>query len=207
MAGVQPGADLTRIVVGRRLQYAHAHYTSWTEGLSRVALGAIRTGTSNSLKMQDMVHFPTSRSVLQLSPIARMADVLVRQWRHALVRRGNSRIRTSEVRGVRALCLELHVARRSEMSESGRIRDIYAAFDHLFRALTLASSRDAMAVGASQPSGLTPCGTERMRSRLSMDVAEVRPPFPNLAEKEIYMALMGYALDKWEFSNGGKGIY
>ena len=56
-ADVQPDADLTRVVVSRRMQYVQTHYTSWSEGLARVALGVILMSTANSIKMQDMVHF------------------------------------------------------------------------------------------------------------------------------------------------------
>ena len=67
MADVLPDEDLTRIVVSRRMQYAHTHYTSWTAGLARVALGVIPTSTSNSIKMQDMGHFYIYRMVAIIS--------------------------------------------------------------------------------------------------------------------------------------------
>ena len=57
MADVRPAADLTRVVVPRRMQYVQTHYTSWPEGLARVALGVLLMRASNSVKIQDMVHF------------------------------------------------------------------------------------------------------------------------------------------------------
>ena len=55
--GVQHGADLTRIVVGRRMQYARSQYSTWSGGLARGSLGTKLMGTSNSVEMHDTVHF------------------------------------------------------------------------------------------------------------------------------------------------------
>ena len=57
MYDVQPDADLTRIVVGRRMQYVASHYTSRSEGIARVAIPFILTSTTQAITMDDMVHF------------------------------------------------------------------------------------------------------------------------------------------------------
>ena len=85
--------------------------------------------------------------------------------------------------------------------------EIYAALDHLFRATTLASSRDVTPVGEEQPIGPAPRGDKRMRPWLSMEDAELPPSHPQMGEKGIYMALRGYALGKWDVFKGGIGIY
>ena len=63
MTDVQPDADIARIVVGRMMQYVRTHYTSWSEGLARVALGVILMSTANSIKTHDMIRPHTSRRV------------------------------------------------------------------------------------------------------------------------------------------------
>ena len=124
MTDVHPDAGLTRIVVDRRMQYVQTHYTSWPDGLARVVLGVIRLIASNSIKMQYMAVFFAPRVGYQLSPFGRMEDVPVPKWRVSPVRRSNSRVRTSDVRGVRVLRRGEHLVRRSETSEPMCIRDI-----------------------------------------------------------------------------------
>ena len=57
MYDVQPDADLTRIVVDRRMQYVTTHYASWSEGISRVALGVVLMSATKEITTRDMVHF------------------------------------------------------------------------------------------------------------------------------------------------------
>ena len=90
------------------------------------------------------------------------------------------------------------------MCEPVRIRDIRLVRP-ADRAITLSASKDVAPDGVSQSSGSAPNGTKRVRSWLSMDVAEVPPTPHQLEEKEIYMALRDYALEKRAVFNGGMG--
>ena len=204
MADVQPDVDLTRVVVARRMQYVQTNYPSWTEGVARVALGVVLMSTANSIKMQDMVHF---LHLAQGSNYLRSHGGQTYFFDNGAFRLFNGVIpesvlqRCSEFASFVEGCLwfiDQKCPSRDEL-------EIYAALDRLFRAATLASSRDVVPGGVLQSSGDDPRGTKRMRQWLSVDVDEVLPTYQQVAEKEIYTALREYALEKCEVVKGGKG--
>ena len=204
MADVQPDADLARVVVARRMEYVKTHYASWTEGLSRVALGVVLMSTANSIKMQDMVHF---LHLAQGSNYLRSHGGQTYLFENGAFRLFNGVIpesvlqRCAEFASFVEGCLWF-IDQKCPAREE---KEIYAALDRLFRAATLASNREVAPNGAPPPNGDDPRGTKRMRQWLSMDVDEVLPTYHEVAEKEIYAALRNYALEKCEVVKGGKG--
>ena len=104
-----------------------------------------------------------------------------------------------------ASCVEGRLWRLDQKCPSRDELEIYAALDHLFRAITLATSSDVTPVGVSQPSGAAPGVPKRMRAWIPIDVSEVHPPFPQLGGKKIYMAHRDYDLGKLEVCKGGNG--
>ena len=204
---VQPDADLTRIVVDRRMQYVSAQYSSWPEGLARVALGVILMSTANSIKMQDMVHF---LHLAQGSNYLRSHGGQTYLFDNGAFRLFNGVIPESVLQRCSEFasyvegclwCIDKKCAVRDEL-------EIYDSLDRLFRAITFARRAEVNVSRATESEDGIPRGVKRPRPPpewLTMDDADIPRTFTALAEKEIYQALRDYALDKWEGLKGYKG--
>ena len=204
---VQPDADITRIVVDRRMQYVSAHYSAWPEGIVRVALGVILMSTANSIKMQDMVHF---LHLAQGSNYLRSHGGQTYLFDNGAFRLFNGVIAESVLQRCSEYasyvegclwCIDKKCAVRDEV-------EIYDSLDRLFRAVTFTTRAEANVSTVTASGDGAPRGVKRPRPPpewLTVDDADIPRTSESLAEKEIYQALRDYALDKWEGLKGYKG--
>ena len=57
-ADVHPDEDLTRSVIGRRMQFASGEYRKWTDAITRVALGTVLMSKTRGVTIQEPARFP-----------------------------------------------------------------------------------------------------------------------------------------------------
>ena len=203
---VLPDADLTRIVVDRRMQYVTSHYSAWSEGLSRVALGVALMSTTEEITMRDMVHF---LHLAQENSFPRSHEGQTYLFDNGAFRLFNGVAPESVLQSCAEFAPYVEGCLWS-IDKKCSIRDeleIYEALGRLFRAITIASRREETPNGLDAQSADVGVarGTKRRRPWLSIEDAEVHPMSGPLAKREIYNALRDYSLDKWEVRKGYNG--
>ena len=138
---VQPDADLTRIVVDRRMQYATSHYSEWSEGIARVALGVALMIPTKAITLRDMVHF---LHLAQGNSYLRSHEGQTCLFDNGAFRLFNGVVPESVLQRCAEFasyvegclwCIDKKCPIRGEL-------EIYEALGRLFRAITIASSRE-----------------------------------------------------------------
>ena len=198
---VQPDADLTRIVVDRRMQYVSAQYSSWPEGLARVALGVILMSTANSIKMQDMVHF---LHLAQGSNYLRSHGGQTYLFDNGAFRLFNGVIPESVLQRCSEFasyvegclwCIDKKCAFRDEL-------EIYDSLDRLFRAITFTRRAEAnvSTVTASGTGPLEVSGALALPQNGSPQTTRTFHELPNPLQKRKYTRR--FAITLWISGRG-----
>ena len=170
---IQPDADLTRVVVDRRREFISGKYQYWTEGLTRVSLGAVLMSTAKEINVQGQVRF---LHLAQGDNMMRSHDGDTYLCENGAFRLFKGIIPESTIQRCAEFpsyvegclwCIDQSCKSRNEL-------DIYDALDNLFRAITAEEIRrsEEPACAENASPGGQPSGLKRKFPCMSLDNVE-----------------------------------
>ena len=197
---VQTDVYATAAVISRRMTYASQEYPSWTDALTRVALGAVLLVTAREIEEGHIAHF------LHLAVggiYLRSHDRQTHIYENGAFRPFSSFATESLIRqckeyaaNVEACVLLLGVINRGGKDDEG----VFAAIDLLFQSLTPQGSSFEGGVEAfGLARGSPPKRGKRMRRCSVTETGiEAEPPSVRLDERSILSSLSIYPVSKKE---------
>ena len=196
---VHPDEDPTRSVIDRGMKFVAAEYPSWTDAITRVALGAVLMSKTRGITMQEQVHF---LHLSQGSNYIRAHAGQTYLFENGSFRLFNGVLPESTLQRCMEFaarvegclwCIEKRCMSREEV-------DIFAALGRAFCAITADSGHQEPVGdlrGAADPVSENR-GTKRVRRWLDYEGSFIPNLSTPLDEKKIFIALHDLSLDKWE---------